>query len=97
MEFTKDVEDLPELRRVFLSYASSGKKPQTPLLWYYFLDEDNVTLWKTTNSSYNSVKIDGELTGVKGDAFRAVLSVPSMIVSKTRRIEPRPAEKPQIK
>lgn len=66
-EFTKDVEDKQGLREAFPVPARN----RTPSAVWYFFDKDNVVISKAYHDS-----IEGELTGIKGDAFRVVV-IPS--------------------
>ena len=62
LEFTKDVENLKELRAAFSVPALN------PALVFYFFDEDNVLVHKSVIAM-----IQGEVTGKKGDAIRVSL------------------------
>ena len=59
-------------------------------LYFYFFDDENVPIEKLGCSTS---MIEGEITGVKGDAFRVVLKVPVKLTERTKkmawRFEPR--------
>jgi hypothetical protein len=84
LEFTKDVPNLSEIQLAFGDRA----RPDSGLVWFYIFNEDNVILGKTKR--YYTL---GELTGVKGDAFKLVFRSPAFIRSKNFKVEARPDEK----
>ena len=59
------------------------KEPPTQL---YLFDGDGVVLQK-----YNLSSIEGEITGVVGDAFRVVAYCEPEVFKKTKKLELRPA------
>jgi hypothetical protein len=80
LEFTKDVEDLkgmrlalsPDKKEEAQKGVYTGKKgkidpdePEQPPLYFHYFDSENVQLAKMRPE-----KLFGELSGVKGDAFR---------------------------
>jgi hypothetical protein len=83
LEFTKDVDNPKEIRRAFL--YPMPLKGDTPIyLWFFFFDEDNVSLGKLCPT-----QVQGELSGKKGDAFRVILTrYPPF--QKVRKVEARP-------
>jgi hypothetical protein len=93
LDFTKDVPDVLEMRSAFA--ASGGGNPANldkhPIVFYLF-DEDNVSIGK-----YVIVKIEGDLTGVKGDAFRIILQIPTETLRKAKKLEARLANPPKAK
>jgi hypothetical protein len=82
LEFTKDVDDLKEMRRAFGEFKT-GPFP----LWFVYFDDENVSLAK-----FLLTRVEGELSGKKGDAFRVFLGINGRDFEKTRRIEARPGE-----
>jgi hypothetical protein len=86
LEFTKDVENLKELREAFTPLPVGAREAP---LWFYFFDEDNVFVYKTPPN-----EIEGEIAGKKGDAVRLlVTNMGHEHFEKTRKIEARPGEK----
>jgi hypothetical protein len=81
LEFTKDVENLTELRQAFRPGTSTQSEWA---LVFYFLDDENVVITK-----YPPGTIEGEITGQKGDAIRVTIQFPN----KTAKIIARPGEK----
>jgi hypothetical protein len=88
LEFTKDVpargkqlavrgRDLASLRSLFAGKQSSGKM----LLRLYFFDAEDVAFAKQPPG-----KIEGEVSGMKGDAFRVIQRVPSDTFQRTRKV-----------
>jgi hypothetical protein len=90
LEFTKDVENLKELRQAFTPPPMPLKADTIVPLWFIFFDEDNVSLGRALR--WNT---EGEISGKKGDAFRVVLFFDSAKFKKTRKIEARAGEKPE--
>ncbi len=86
-EFTKDVTDVRLLLWLQESFAPSAGVPfafnQLPLIFHFF-DEDNVCVEKVVISS-----IEGDLSGIKGEAFRISLSSPTDVFKRAKRIEAR--------
>ena len=90
LEFTKNVENLKELREAFtpVRFGTSRPPNQTDPLLFYFFDEENVFVFKSPPH-----RLEGEVTGKKGDAIR--VSVPihdDALFKKTRKIVARPKE-----
>jgi hypothetical protein len=85
LEFTKDVNDVTMLKGVF--YPSGRLIPgdfnQCPLVFHLF-DEENVSLKK-----YVIKSLEGDLTGVKGDAFRILLDCDAESVKKAKKLKAR--------
>jgi hypothetical protein len=83
-DFTKNVTDLELLN---LTFAASPGIPYRfdalPLIFHFF-DEDNVCIEKIIIGA-----IEGDLTGVRGDAFRVFLYCPTESFKKAKRIEAR--------
>jgi hypothetical protein len=76
------------LKTLKAALEPNPSKGQT--LYFYFFDEDNVTLGKT-----NVKAVEGEITGKKGDAIRVLVEARfSPEVAKTKKIEARPVEMP---
>jgi len=95
LEFTKEVENLEELRAAFVYRVQNRHatpKPNPPL-WFYFFDEDNVFVFKS-----HPLVIEGEVSGKKGDAIRvSIAGIQPWDFAKIRKIEARPAEKEKDK
>jgi hypothetical protein len=88
LEFTKDLDNLTDLRQAFTTY-SVDKKPETPVdLWFYAFDKDNVAISKQWPT-----QVQGDLSGKKGDAFRVLLMVSDDYYPGLRRIAARPGDK----
>jgi hypothetical protein len=95
LEFTKDVkvsrlsprESLESLRGLFagkevnLGEGVAKKNFKLFLLKCYFFDEDGVAF-----TTQPPGKIDGEVSGKKGDAFRITQNVPGAVFAKTKKI-----------
>jgi hypothetical protein len=87
LEFTKDIDDLKTLKAALEPNPSKG---QPITLYFYYFDEENVSLGKTYVRS-----VEGEITGKKGDAIRVyvdVINAPQL--AKTKKIEARPVDMP---
>jgi hypothetical protein len=80
LEFEKDAETAKDLAHVRSAFRSGSGTAPTDLLFYFF-DAENVVIGKEKIQ-----RIEGEVTGKKGDAFRVVVLRAS---SKFRKIEPR--------
>jgi hypothetical protein len=80
-EFTKDVDNLPEMRHAI----KPSKQPEA--INYWFFDEDNVAIGKLNGAPL----VEGELTGKKGDAFRMFIDV-QVQGKKIQKVEARPSE-----
>ena len=94
LEFTKDVENLKELREAFTPVVPGGIRGvrSTWPLWFYFFDEDNVFVYKSPVNA-----IEGEVTGKKGDAIRvSVANIQPNDFNKTRKIEAQPGDKEKL-
>lgn len=84
LDFTKDVENLVEMRKCFGEADKTG-----PSIVYYLFDEENIVIAKQERCL-----IEGELTGKKGDAFRLILPVLYInMKEKIRKVEVRPTAK----
>jgi hypothetical protein len=91
LEFVDDPGAIREIRRRFVIESKlpkvgepALKEPQTQL---YLFDGDNVLLDKLEIQS-----IEGEITGVKGDAFRIISYCDRFLFPKVKKIELRPAK-----
>ena len=81
-EFTKDTDGVGEIKRAFGPLA----KDMVPTLTFYVFDGDGVALFRNYTE-----KLEGELTGKKGDAFRTVLNGFTSDVKKTvKKVKARP-------
>jgi hypothetical protein len=78
LEFTQDTDP----KKVEDAFTSTD----SPKLWVYLFDRDNVLLKR-----YALTQTQGEITGVKGDAFRALTNLETQPAKNARRIEVRPA------
>jgi hypothetical protein len=78
LEFTQDT-DVKEVQDAFAN-------TDNPKLWVYLFDGDNVLLKR-----YPLTQTQGEITGVKGDAFRALTYLETQPAKNARKIEVRPA------
>jgi hypothetical protein len=86
LEFTRDVPNLKEIRE---QLTAREPKSSDLALWFYFFDGENVVVYKTPPN-----KIEGEVTGVKGDSIRvSIFAIGEDILEKTQKIEVRPGEK----
>jgi hypothetical protein len=83
-EFTKDVADMKALKETFVANDNPPAKLDTYPLVFHLFDEDNVSLKKLVVR-----QIQGDLTGVKGDAFRIILQCDTATFKKTKKIEAR--------
>jgi hypothetical protein len=84
LEFTKDVKDVRAMRRVFVPVANpSTRRDPQPLVFHLF-DEQNVSL-----GQFAIADTEGDLTGVKGDAFRVILRCHTATFQKTKKVEAR--------
>ena len=100
LEFTKDLEATrPSTGRIdrgvdtlrnFFAGKSGGLGFEDVQLRCYFFDEDGVAFTKQLPG-----KIEGEVSGKTGDAFRITQSVPADVLAKTKKISFReePVEK----
>ena len=61
---------------------------KSPVIEVYLFDEENVAIQKTGFAGRV-----GEVTGIKGDAFRIVISVDASVVAKTKKLAIRPTDK----
>ena len=61
-----------------------------PSFLVYLFDEENVVLKK----SAFTLGVDGEITGKKGDAFRASLDIQQFELAKAKKAEFRPTAPP---
>lgn len=91
LEFVEPPASVKEMRRRFVIESKLPKvgepaltDPQTQL---WFLDGDGVELKKLEPWA-----LEGEITGVKGDAFRLITYVEPDVFKKTKRIDLRPAK-----
>ena len=100
LEFTRDVNPKEMMREQLVEREPPSLRPgvrqQAPglelgdsALWFYFFDSENVMVYKTPPN-----KIEGEVTGVKGDSIRvSIFAIGEDILEKTQKIEVRPGEK----
>src|SRR5262245_21915100 len=91
LDFTKDVSDVSAIRSVFAARGVPADLDKHPILFYLF-DEDNVSIGK-----FVIMETEGELTGVKGDAFRIHLQIDKEKLKKAKRIEARLTTHPKPK
>lgn len=91
LEFTRDIEpaDVARMRQAFGGFGTIT--PPT-LIHCCLFDEENVIIRQTTVK--NADIIEGELTGIKGDAFRVAVSIPRDLFARTKKIEIRSVEYP---
>jgi len=90
LTFTKDADDVKKLQETFYPppLPKKGAIPVPPIQFYFF-DKDDTVIGKT--SVYFT---RGEITGVKGDAFRVVLQFASAFADQgVKKIAVRPSEK----
>lgn len=90
LEFTKDVENLNELRAAFspINAPFDTRSISAAPLLFYFLDEDNVFLYKSPPNA-----IEGEVTGKQGDAIRvSIRMIDNNFLKKTRKMDARAGE-----
>lgn len=88
IEQTKDAvtpDDLQNLKTAFK--VNAGNQATGTNIIFLFFDEDNVLLGKQGIN-----RMEGEITGRKGDAFRVTVSSNTVIREKIRKIEPRQAD-----
>jgi hypothetical protein len=78
LEFTRDLkpEELSGILRAFGvkepdAGASAGDKVTPRRIEFHFFDDDGVVVER-----YGTYKVEGEITGKTGDAFRAIISLP---------------------
>jgi hypothetical protein len=84
LEFTKDVADVAEMQKAFVgSGGGISSNPNTPIIFYAF-DEDSVSIGK-----YSIMRTEGDLTGVKGDAFRLFVQIDKRTLEKAKKVEAR--------
>jgi hypothetical protein len=90
LEFTRDVNPKEMMRE---QLTAREPKSSDSALWFYFFDSENVMIYKTPPN-----KIEGEVSGVKGDSFRvSIISLEATMLDKTQKIEVRPGEKEKKK
>jgi hypothetical protein len=82
LEFRKDAEDLTAVQAAFraIGRGESGMA----LVHVYLFDEENVAVQKLVIS-----RVEGEVTGKKGDAFRVYAAPGDGDLAKVRRVEVR--------
>ena len=89
MEFSKDIDNLDELKKTLAPPQKGALLPKGGLppgsLQYHYFDGDSVLLGKSPIT-----RIDGELSGQQGDAIRIAIELPKNVYPKIRKIEPRP-------
>jgi hypothetical protein len=85
MEFTKDVSDLKAMREA-LSPLRPGRNRE-PTFYFHYFDTANVQIAKMPVE-----RLEGELSGKKGDAFRLYLPW-GKAYERTVKIDGRPEEK----
>lgn len=103
LEFTKDITDATELNAMKQAFALNVKeKDQWAIVWWLF-DRENVLVGKVGEL----IRLQGELTGQKGDAFRIefrgppnakifyVGKVSARAGEKKADVKPAPEEKPK--
>src|SRR5262249_21233863 len=86
LEFSKDLTDLKAMREALSPYSGIPKATQVRLYFYCF-DQDNVSLGKSWIT-----KLEGELSGQQGDAFKLAFNLPPNSAGKVRKVEVRPNE-----
>jgi hypothetical protein len=91
MEFTKDVSDLKAMREALTPPNLRDGKESEPTFYFHYFDKENVQLMKVRVE-----KLEGELSGKKGDAFRIYLPWGGGNSVNTVKIEGRPAEKKEV-
>ena len=84
LEFTKDVEDLQGMRQAL---TPPPPKSVNPVIFYHYFDKDGVRVGKVIPHS-----LQGELSGMKGDAFRLFLPFEGAYVKDAVKLEARPTE-----
>ncbi|MCE9562821.1 MAG: hypothetical protein K8U57_12310 [Planctomycetes bacterium] len=92
LEFADEAASPKEMKRRFVTESNMPKvgevalkEPQTQL-WLF--DGDGVELKK-----FEPWSLEGEITGVQGDAFRVVIYCDPELFKKTKKIDLRPASK----
>ena len=85
LEFTQDLQKSPRqqvtVRELFAGKASFFNGFSGTQLWCNFFDEDGVAFTKQAPG-----KIEGAVSGVKGDSFRITQIVPDAVWAKTKKI-----------
>jgi hypothetical protein len=89
-EFVKEVPDVAEMRKVFVAMPGPPRQIATHPLVFHLFDKDNVSLGK-----YTIRKIEGDLTGVKGDSFRIVIVLDTASLSQATKLEARLKDAPK--
>jgi hypothetical protein len=106
LEFTKDVDDAREMKATMIAAIPTrppfDSPPDTPPrfippmvpdmfpLLFLLFDEDNVSIGRGAIQ-----QIEGEPTGVKGDAFRAMVYCNAQTLKKAKKLEARLAVPPE--
>jgi hypothetical protein len=95
-EFDRDLEpdDLTQLQAGFAQAPLTGPGAKAaPSIWYHFFDQDNVSMGKVYfDPSKKGSKFEGEITGVRGDAFRVTIANVS-VNENAKKLVARPGEK----
>ncbi|MBA4067787.1 MAG: hypothetical protein C0501_29635 [Isosphaera sp.] len=89
IEFAKD-GDRKAVEKAFTPGSVLGRavgKGRDPHVLFYLFDEDNVVVQKLLLE-----RPEGEITGVAGDAFRAIVLCEPEAYKKVKKIELRPSE-----
>lgn len=82
LDFTQDVTEPSKMREALGSLSPNG--PMDPLVVFHLFDEDNVSMGK-----YFIKSIEGDLSGIKGDAFRIIIECDTVVFQKAKKIEAR--------
>lgn len=90
LDFTKDVSDLTEMRKAFIALPAPPRQIATHPLVFHLFDKDNVSIGK-----YTIRKIEGDLTGTKGDSFRIILICETAMLDQATKLEARLKEAPK--
>lgn len=69
VEFLKDFDDVTKLQQAFHKKFSGTVSDTHPMFVFYFFDADNVAV----GSPLPHLRLEGEVTGVKGDAVRLIV------------------------
>ena len=82
LTFSKDVENVNELRTAFKAPMTNKAQSTAPIKFYLF-DKDDIVLNKAVISGTD------ELTGKQGDSFRVYLSGLENQIERIKKVEPR--------
>lgn len=87
LEFSKDIDNLAEVRKIFEDKTTSK-------LLFYFFDDENVAFAKG-----GLREVEGEITGKAGEAFRIFLPAPAdtkiKVFATAKKVSARPFEDPK--